>query len=916
MRHPTLSTKLLAAALPLVLAVAALLGLAVRSDLADARSAENGAELGAVWDPLIAALGALDAEVGDVGSGTAAAGATRSVTDQAINAVRDQIESLDAFDAASRHITAARSALSAARRNLDMAIIAPDLPPEIDPLEAYGLTSRELVAVGQLLPSEAGDPKLGRELLAVVKLAEAKLSANAAIIGTTQWQTDPTDITPLATARNAYAEMEATLGEFEAIAPEEWATQYRQSGFPTELAKYRGDLDRAMRSATLGDTASFDTESFAGLVSDGVQFQSAISQSIVERASLQASSARRTTLIRIATSLGAVLLAAIVTLLITRSITRRVRAVSASAKQVTAEQLPALVEALRDPRGRAVLPEVQPVDAKGSDELAELATAFNSMQDTLVEVAHEQVEVLRRGVSEIFVTMARRNRSLIDRQLALLDEFEAEVDDSTVLGNYYQLDHLATRMRRNSESLLVLANAEPKRRRVRATEIDDVVRASIGEVEDYRRVDIEHLEPLQVRGTVVADVAHLVAELLDNATAFSPPESAVRVGGRRTGDTYLLRIVDSGIGIPTDRLLYLNDLLSDPPVAGLSVESTLGISVVSMLANKHGISVTLSAGNPGLSVDISLPSSLFGAIERPTPLSTEASPTWNEQDSAFLAESQIDPMIDALPELDGDTLAPIHDAERDPGLDRHEPDGIVEPWNEQPVAASDWTRMSLDLSAFQTGQRSATSGAPTAELPRRGFEPTLEPNADVTPAASDESVDPTPAVPALSALPPPPPTARMHGEFDAPLAPPITVGGPSRGPVAPTSARSAPDRLPTAVPPPGLPTRTSGLASDRPDPLTEVDDPHGPHDPAPTALQSALATLGADQTGSNGPLPTRSRLDDTMMNSEAPPIATTPSQLDPEALRQRLRAFQTEFSMGGATTDPLDDHDDVGGDRR
>ena len=142
--------------------------------------------------------------------------------------------------------------------------------------------------------------------------------------------------------------------------------------------------------------------------------------------------------------------------------------------------------------------------------------------------------MLRRGVSDIFVTMARRNRSLIDRQLAMLDEFEAEVDDPDVLANYYQLDHMATRMRRNSESLLVLANAEPKRRRVKATEVDDVVRAAIGEVEDYRRIEIEALESLQVRGNVVADISHLLAELLDNATSFSPPDSFVRVGGRMT----------------------------------------------------------------------------------------------------------------------------------------------------------------------------------------------------------------------------------------------------------------------------------------------------------------------------------------------------------------------------------------------
>ena len=174
-----------------------------------------------------------------------------------------------------------------------------------------------------------------------------------------------------------------------------------------------------------------------------------------------------------------------------------------------------------------MIPEVAPIENAGSDELGELADAFNTVQSTLVDVAHQQVEVLRRGVSNIFVTMARRTRSLIDRQLALLDELEAEVDDPAVLANYYQLDHLATRMRRNSESLLVLANAESRRRRTKATEVDDVVRAAIGEVDDYRRIDVLNLDPLKVRGAVVADISHLLAELLDNASSFSPPETRV-----------------------------------------------------------------------------------------------------------------------------------------------------------------------------------------------------------------------------------------------------------------------------------------------------------------------------------------------------------------------------------------------------
>ena len=212
MRRPTLSTKLIAAALPLVVAVVALLALTVRSDLNQVNRAESGAELGAVWDPLITALTAIEAESGEAvsaDSGGVSTAATRRATDQAVNDLRDDIESLGAAQAAGSHVTASRSSLSAARRNLDMASIAPDLQTEVDPFEAYDLASRELVAVGQLLPSEAGDPELGRQLLAVVKLAEAKLSADDIISGTQQWQASPSDTAPLATALGLFQALSA-----------------------------------------------------------------------------------------------------------------------------------------------------------------------------------------------------------------------------------------------------------------------------------------------------------------------------------------------------------------------------------------------------------------------------------------------------------------------------------------------------------------------------------------------------------------------------------------------------------------------------------------------------------------------------------------------------------------------------------
>ncbi len=937
MRRLSLSTKLFAAALPLIVAVGGLLALTVRSDLNEIERSRSGAELGGVWEPLITALNAVETEAAllsdsddaDPTSETPDAAATRRATDQAINDVRASIEGIGAAEAAGAHITDGRSALSAARRNIDMAAIAPEMAGDIDPVEAYVAATREFVAVGQLLPSEAGDAQLGRELLAVVKSAEAKLHANDVIIGTNNWPNETNDRTPIAQARDAFASMQSTLGEFEAIAPDEWAAEFRQSGFSTTMASYGTDLDNVARAADAGQVETFDTEGFAAVVNQGVAFQRVISESIVDRANAQADAAESAALRRIGIILAVVLVAALVAWFVTRSITRRIKAVADNANRVATEQLPALVEALRDPRGKAVLPDIEPVNARGSDDLAELARAFNSMQETLIDVAHEQVEVLRRGVSDIFITMARRNRSLIDRQLSMLDEFEAGVDDPDVLSNYYQLDHLATRMRRNSESLLVLANAEPKRRRVKATEIDDVVRASIGEVEDYRRIEIQHLESLQVRGTVVADISHLLAELLDNATSFSPPGSPVRVGGRRADDSYMLRIVDDGVGISPDRLSELNELLREPPIVGLSVESTLGVSVVSLLANKHGIEVTLSAGSPGLTVDVVLPSSLFGPMdapaEQPLAAADSAQPTeqivaWNDQpngtEAPAVEEAPIDappidapridaPRIDAPPVEAPVAIAPTFDTppvdppivtEPTPGVFAEQVappptpesltprvDEVGEPGSVAPAAqtpAADWTKMSLDLSEFEP-----TTGADehAVEAPARAAEP----------VHADGLVD----------LPPPPP-AHSPGEFDIPPAPPIGANGLAQRPVTPDTARPAPVPTPTGDTAPALPTRTQrGTGPEGPDRLANPAMTPGGDSAVttsePGALQAALAAFDSGRSALHsepaGDLPTRPRGTEAVGQFDEPQ-AVTQSRVDPSALRDRLRAFQSEFT--------------------
>jgi signal transduction histidine kinase len=776
----------------------------------------------------------------------------------------------------------------------------------------------------------------------VVRLSEARLAGSTVLHAAARWNDNPADAAVLTRARASYTQLESVLAEFEATAREGWAAEYRTSGFALAITDYRTQLDSVIRAAQRGETRQFDTEGFEALVQRGVTFESAITESIVADAQLSADETRSSTLLRIGITLLAVLLGGAIAWWMTRSVTRRVKEVATSANQVATVQLPALVEALRDPRGKS-LPTIAPVSTKGGDELSDLAEAFNSMQSTLVDVAHEQVEVLRRGVSDIFVTMARRNRSLIDRQLAMLDEFEAEVDDPDVLSNYYQLDHMATRMRRNSESLLVLANAEPKRRRVKATEIDDVVRAAIGEVEDYRRIEIEALESLQVKGNVVADVSHLLAELLDNATSFSPPDSLVRVGGRRAGDSYMLRIVDNGVGIGVDRLRELNELLREPPIVGLSVEPTLGMSVVSLLANRHGIGVTLSQGNPGTTVDVLLPSSLFGPIDvlggaapgaahyEPAPITTQqAAPTAPTAPAApapqatpfDTVERHVEPSIaTSLASLSFDAAAlreerpvPAEPVAASPAFDLP----VHEPATPDAVAGAPAPAVGLpklDMPTF-----GSASPAPPAPPPMSAAvpAPTLE-----MPLPTNRSDAPTIPPPAPTAPPPVGPAMLPGGEFDRPLAPPPTADGPSRQPVIAADAHPAPAAFAGTAPNGNpLPTRSPSRG------------PDGGHDrlatfgdgeqvvtatSSPSALQAALAAFDARRNGDGASLPTRSPADAPSVPG-ADEVSTAPSRLDPDALRERLRAFQTEFRTGaeGDGTDPnhSTNNADLGGDRR
>ena len=309
-------------------------------------------------------------------------------------------------------------------------------------------------------------------------------------------------------------------------------------------------------------------------------------------------------------SLGLLVIAGGLAVLIARATTRPLRQLADTAHDVATRQLPALVNALHDPKGKPQT--ITPITVRSRDELGALAKAFNHVERMAIEVADQQRETVRSGISDLFVNLARRNQPLIARQLSVIDALEHDERDPDRLGSLFTLDHLATRMRRNSDSLLVLAGVDEKVTGRANVPILDVVRGAVSETTDFARIDTAGIAShVEIAGYAATDLAHLLSELLENATSFSTPASRVLVTTQASGTGLALVISDKGIGIPVERMTALNTLLADPPPPGLVLSRSLGLVVVARLAQRTGVRVMLrSAPNVGTAAVLSLPASI------------------------------------------------------------------------------------------------------------------------------------------------------------------------------------------------------------------------------------------------------------------------------------------------------------------
>ncbi|WP_206059577.1 nitrate- and nitrite sensing domain-containing protein, partial [Nonomuraea zeae] len=314
----------------------------------------------------------------------------------------------------------------------------------------------------------------------------------------------------------------------------------------------------------------------------------------------------------------AVVASIVLSITTTRQLLAQLKKLRDAAHDLSDDRLPGVVE--RIGRGEEVdLAKEVPALDFGDDEIGQVGQAFNTVQRTAISVAAEQAE-LRRSIRDILLSLARRTQGLVHRQLTVLDVMERRETDPEELKELFRLDHLAIRMRRNAENLIVLSGSSPARTWRRSVPMVDVVRGALAEVEDYTRVTLMPMGDVVLIGRAVGDVIHLLAELIENAVSFSPPYTNVQVSGQLVANGYVIEIEDRGLGMKPEDLDSANERISDPPEFRITGTARLGLYVVSQLAKRHDIQVVLKASPyGGTTVVVLLPQELVQLDPTPEP---------------------------------------------------------------------------------------------------------------------------------------------------------------------------------------------------------------------------------------------------------------------------------------------------------
>ena len=356
----------------------------------------------------------------------------------------------------------------------------------------------------------------------------------------------------------------------------------------------------------------------SGTVDDMQQVEGRMARSIVARAQSLEWSAEESALINALLTAVILLMVLIATLAVARSLVRPLRKLREGALNIATVQLPERVRQLGEATDSATSLEVAPINVVSADEIGQVARAFDQVHSEAVRLAGNEA-MLRNSFNAMFVSLSRRSQSLLERLAHLIDSLEQDEGDPDRLSNLFSMDHLVTRMRRNSENLLLLAGYEGARKWSEPVSLTDVARAATSEIEQYSRVTLTIQPGIAITGSAVSDVVHLLAEIIENATNFSAKHTPVQVSARElaTGGV-LMEVSDSGVGVPESRLAEINSRLENLPVIDVSVSRHMGLFAAGRLAERHGVRLRLQTRSPqGLTAMIWLPDNVTERQARP-----------------------------------------------------------------------------------------------------------------------------------------------------------------------------------------------------------------------------------------------------------------------------------------------------------
>ena len=559
-------------------------------------------------------------------------GRTRRASDEAIRAFRADVESTgDTVAAAYRDALDALAGLEGIRRDIDR---MPGPRTLENTSAAIGIYDRYAGLIDGLLEASERVSRRVRDTdlrqgAALATRTSQQLELLADVLRKTGFGAllspggvdTPADVTEIATSLAAFdvndAHIQRATGRYAPIV---------RSLHPRELVRQIHDTVRTVvRQRTIIDLPTFLDIAVPAPGSDYYALRDAVTEALVGRAdALEDRAAARQRLFT-ALALGPFVVAALATWLVSRSITRPLRSLTRQATDVARRRLPAALRSILDapPDADVRVPDPAPVAVRTRDEVADVAAALDAAQRSALDLAAGQA-VLRRNVTVSIVSLGRRNQALLGRQLDLLATLTAMADRAAPL---FRVTHLATRMRRNAESLLVLAGIHPQPRWTGPVPIDEVIRTALGEVEDYERVRVD-VAPATIAGRAAADLAHLLAKLLENAVTFSPPEAHVMLRSWWRGPNVLrLAVIDRGLGMSAGALADANERLggagstSAPAGRPVAPSRYLGHHVAGRLAARHGVGVRLDALTPrGTIATIDLPAGL-AAPTVPSPAS-------------------------------------------------------------------------------------------------------------------------------------------------------------------------------------------------------------------------------------------------------------------------------------------------------